>query len=63
MKQSQTKSPYFFNVSHHEVFIYTYTVQYYQSHTTVFITYNVILGRHVSTSSESSSGPQVQIQG
>jgi len=50
-----------FNVSHPDVFIYTCTVQHIKHN--IFVTWNVISGRHVSTPSESSSGPlKVQIQ-
>ena len=52
------------NVSHPDVFIYTYTVQRI-SQTQQFLLLKMLFsGRHVSTPSESSSGPlKVQIQG
>jgi len=42
-----------------DVFIYTYEVQRKSKEQQFFITQNYILGRHVSTLSESSSGPLI----
>jgi len=51
-----------FNVSYPDVFIYTYIAQRISQIRQFLL--HIVLGRHVSTLSESSSGPpKVQTQG